>query len=373
MGGMLHPEIASLTELDRALSDGRSLRGLRLQDLDLRGREGELLAHRAIEGLVVLGGRLSPELDAHLRAQGALIFPTDPGLPVNPYRAQLYRPTELYEGLTESGYGATPDAHAYAWSQDPDRRRDAYATLITAIHDDSVLDALGEVVQGRSVVGVMGGHAEKRGTSQYAQAAHLGLRLADRGFLVATGGGPGAMEATNLGAFTTSSSDLEDALSELARAPGFADSIDRWALPALRLHERLAPDPSVPARSLGVPTWFYGHEPPNLFCRWVAKFFSNAIREDVLLARCDAGVIVLPGAAGTVQEVFQTATHLYYGKAERQPPLVLVGREHWTSTLPVWEVLRCLADGRTMEPAIHLVDSVDEALDVVGNPPEMPQ
>ncbi|TWP35536.1 LOG family protein [Leekyejoonella antrihumi] len=365
---MMHPEIATLAELDRALTDGRSLRGLRLQDLDLRGREGELLAHRKIEGLVVLGGRLSPALDAHLRAEGALIFPTDPGLPVNPYRAHLYRPTELYNGLVESGYAATPDAHAYAWSQDPDRRRDAYATLITAIHDDSILDALDELVVRRSVVGVMGGHAERRGTTQYARAAHLGLRLADRGFLVATGGGPGSMEATNLGAFTTNSADLDHALTQLARAPEFADGIDGWALPALRLHHELATDPRTSTRSLGVPTWFYGHEPPNLFGHWIAKFFSNAIREDILLARCDAGIIVLPGAAGTVQEIFQTATHLYYGRSTRQPPLVLVGHEHWTTTIPAWDVLQRLADGRAMSSAIHLVDTVDDALDVVGDP-----
>ena len=33
--------------------------------------------------------------------------------------------------------------------------------------------------------------------------------------------------------------------------------------------------------SLGVPTWFYGHEPPNLFATRIAKFFTNALREDV--------------------------------------------------------------------------------------------
>ena len=49
------------------------------------------------------------------------------------------------------------------------------------------------------------------------------------------------------------------------------------------------------ARSLGIPTWFYGHEPPNVFCDVIAKYFSNAIREEGLLARSTAGIVVLDG------------------------------------------------------------------------------
>ncbi len=363
---MEHPAIDSLADLDAALRCGRPLRGMRLQDLDLRGREGKLLKHRDIEGLVVLGGRLPPALQTHLRDNGALIFPTDPGLPVNPYRAHLYRPTDLYEGLETVGYPQTPDARAYAWSKDPDRQRDAYATLITAIHDDSILDALDQVTAGRDVVGVMGGHSVRRGSAGYEEAARLGHRLARSGLLVATGGGPGAMEAANLGAFVENADALRHALSHLDHAATFTESIDRWALPALALHRELAPDPGTEARSLGVPTWFYGHEPPNLFCRWQAKFFSNAIREDVLLGRCNAGVIVLPGAAGTVQEIFQTATRLYYaGDDGPVPPLVLVGRRHWSATIPVWDALRHLARDHPMQRAIHLVERPEEACDLI--------
>ncbi len=363
---MEHREIDSLSDLDAALRDRRTLRGLRLQDLDLRDRQDALLAHEDMEGLVVLGGRLPDQLAAHLRARGALIFPTDPGLPVNPYRAHLYRPTDLYAGLTDHGYAKTPDALAYAWSLDRDRRRDAYATLMTAIHDDSILDALDEVTDGRRTVGIMGGHAVRRGSAEYAAAARLGHHLAGEGLLVATGGGPGAMEATNLGAYVGDGAALEEALRELSRAPGFTDGIDDWALPALRLHDRLAPDARLPARSIGVPTWFYGHEPPNLFCRWLAKFFSNAIREDVLLQRCNAGVIVLPGAAGTVQEIFQTATRMYYAPDDGAvTPLVLVGRDQWSARVPVWDALRRLARGHPMEAAIHLVDRHEQALDLI--------
>ena len=66
-------------------------------------------------------------------------------------------------------------------------------------------------------------------------------------------------------------------------------------------------------RSIGIPTWFYGHEPPNVFCHGIGKYFSNALREDGLLARSTACLVVLAGSAYTVQEIFQAATPPYFG------------------------------------------------------------
>ena len=65
-------------------------------------------------------------------------------------------------------------------------------------------------------------------------------------------------------------------------------------------------------RSLSIPTWFYGHEPTNVFATDIAKYFSNALREDTLLNRCRGGVVYLPGQAGTVQEIFQAVTENFY-------------------------------------------------------------
>ena len=60
---------------------------------------------------------------------------------------------------------------------------------------------------------------------------------------------------------------------------------------------RCAPGSGRDATRWACPTWFYGHEPPNVFADHVAKYFRNAIREDVLLQVCDAGIVFLPGAA----------------------------------------------------------------------------
>lgn len=361
-GGGRRREIEDQAALVALLDSAASLAGLRFQGLDLTGHEAALLARQDVRGLVVLGGRLTPALDEHLRSHGAIIFPTDPGAPVLPYRGTLYTPEELYDGLAE-GYEHTPDARAYAWSRDATIAHDAYVSALRAIHDDAMADALVDVVAGRRVVGVMGGHAVRRGSAEFALAAELGHRLAREGVLVATGGGPGAMEAANLGAWARDGTALAEALERLAAVPHFAPRIGPWAEVALRVREQGARDGRP--RSLGIPTWHYGHEPPNVFADLVAKFFSNALREDLLLHHSGAGLVVLPGAAGTVQEVFQMATRLYYEVDGRVPPLVLVGPEHWTGQLPVWPLLQALGRGRAMAEAVHLVQTPAEAAALV--------
>lgn len=363
-GGATTPEIETPADLDAALASGRPLTGLRLQDLDLTAYEERLLTRTDVDGLVVLGGRLPAALDAHLRAHRALIFPTDPAAPVDPYRATLYTAQELYAGLDQHGYDATPDHLAYQWAQDGALHHDAFVTLLRAIHDDSISDALTEFIDGRAVVGVMGGHALGRGTQAYAAAAGLGHDLARAGLVVATGGGPGAMEAANLGALAPDRTALAHALERLPAVPSFHPSIGDWATLALSVRTELGH--SGRRSSLGIPTWFYGHEPPNVFCDGIGKYFSNAVREDGLLARSTAGLVVLEGAAGTVQEVFQAVTPLYYAKDDAPcAPLVLVGQEYWVDTVPVWAAVRALAQGRSMAGSVHLVDTVDEAADLI--------
>ena len=373
-------EIQSTVQLADWLAAGYPLEGVRLQDVDLRPVEARLLRETALRGLVVLGGDVSPALLVHLQAHGAVVFPADPGTPVDVYRARLYTGSELYAGLDQpGGYAATVDSRAYEWGRDRRLADDAYATLLKAIHDDSISDALDEWVAGRRVVGIMGGHTQPRGTGGYAVAARAGRALAEAGLLVATGGGPGAMEAANLGAVAPSDDALDEALERLRPVPTFVPDVGAWVRVAFEVvasfgapitSDSGAAVPAVPRgeqpRSLGVPTWFYGHEPPNVFAEGIAKYFSNAVREDGLLARSNAGVIVMPGAAGTVQEVFQLATRLYYAAADATPPpLVLVGADHWVETLPVWPLLRAMAQGRGMERRVHLVDEAVEAVALV--------
>ncbi|MEV0556495.1 LOG family protein [Streptomyces sp. NPDC050597] len=350
-------EIETLEEFDAVVSSRGTLAGFRVQCVDLTDRTKELLASDAT-GAVFLGCPMRENAAAKVRADGALVFPPLPGLPFDPYRGHLYRPDELFASL-DKGYEETPDALAYAWFQRTKTDGDIYASMLRSVHDDAISDALDELLRGTRVVGVMGGHALGRGTDAYDSAVRLGRALARAGFTVATGGGPGAMEAANLGAYAAPYDDtmLHEACELLAKSPSFVPSVTDWARAAFEVRTRWPKGNT----SVGIPTWFYGHEPPNAFASHIAKYFANATREDGLLARSNAGVVFLPGAAGTVQEIFDNATPNYYESRGEPTPMVLVNRAHWTERLPTWPLLQALARDRSMESRIALVDRIEEA------------
>ncbi|PKH44186.1 Predicted Rossmann fold nucleotide-binding protein [Nocardioides alpinus] len=350
-------DVTSLADLDRRLAGGATtLAGWRVVGLDLTER-GPTLLTRSLAQSLFLGCEFAEGEGDAVRRAGAVVLPDIPGVPIDPYRASLYAPRDLYD---TPRYRDSLDARAYAWSQG---RPDADDALAMDLHDHAVDVALETWLAGRSVVGVMGGHSLERGSGTYAAAARLGHGLG-RDLTVATGGGPGAMEAANLGAFLADEppTAVDDALQRLAAVPSFRPDVGAWARAAFEVIDAHGPGHD----SLGVPTWHYGHEPPNPFATTIAKYFRNATREATLLEICNAGIVFLPGAAGTVQEVFQDACENYYGDPSTIAPMVLVGRRHWTEELPVWPLLRSLAQGRAMESHVHLVESLDEAVAAVS-------
>jgi len=206
----------------------------------------------------------------------------------------------------------------------------------------------------------MGGHALRRGQPAYRAAVRLGHRLAGT-YTIATGGGPGAMEAAALGAWLRDESAIEPALEVLARVPGYRPDVGSWAEAGFAVRDQW-PDGRD---SLGIPTWHYGHEPPNVFATAIAKYFRNATREAILLSVSDAGIVFLPGVGGTVQEIFQDACENYYADESSVAPMILVGEDYWTREVPAWALLRALARGRPMERHVHLVDALQEAVELL--------
>lgn len=359
-------EIDTLEAFDAHLARGLHLDRCVVQSVDLTER-AELLKRTSVDGAIFLGCILGPGLDESLRSRGALVFPRLPELPFNPYRPRLYEAPDLFDAvITGQDYTASHDALIYAWHRAQGNQPSLGATLAMSLHDHSMSESLDDWSRTRPdamTIGIMGGHTAARGTGTFREAATLAGELTRGGRLVMTGGGPGAMEAANLGAYLAGQPEaLDDAIAVLAAAADFRSDLTAWARAMLEVRRRWEPS----GESAGIPTWFYGHEPPNGFATVIAKYFSNAIREDTLLQRCRGGIVYLQGAAGTVQEIFQAATGNYYSpEGAPTTPMVLVGKDYWTGRLPAWPLLEALGRDRAMGTRLHLVDHVAEAAGVL--------
>lgn len=154
----------------------------------------------------------------------------------------------------------------------------------------------------------------------YALAREVGARLAQAGFTVMTGGGPGIMEAANRG----------------AREAG--------------------------GRSVGCNIELAQEQKPNPYLdRWIT--FRHFYVRKLMMVKYSYAFVALPGGFGTLDEIFETATLIQTGKIE-EFPLVLMGREFWR---PLMDFFRDrLTAEETIAPAdierIMLTDSPIEAV-----------
>ncbi|MCC6620593.1 MAG: hypothetical protein IT385_05030 [Deltaproteobacteria bacterium] len=371
----MHLELDSIDAVSAHLDHGRPLSNAVIQGLDLRGLEA-LGRVASFEGAVFLGCRLDPAVQERAVATGALLFPALPSLPFEPYRARLYTVDELmagYDPAVPSSFDErSRDGLIHAWSKAHPAGASVLDALACRLHDHAIDDALQDLLGvgegARRVVAIMGGHGLGRDTAAYADVARMAAALAREGYLLTSGGGPGAMEATHLGAwFCRAPELLERALDLVATAPSYTDA--RWFETAYAARA-LAP---CGAESLAIPTWFYGHEPTNLFASHVAKYFSNSLREDGLLMIARHGVIYARGAAGTVQEIFMDACQNHYVTTGVVSPMVLFDADYWRTTLPAEPLLRALSGSRPYARAIHATSDPDDAVRfVVQHPPFTP-
>ena len=317
-------------------------------------------------------------------------------LPFQPIRDKLYSSRELMAGfLADDGQSLarTPDFQSFVYFVMNGRAAptDPYAGMMEALHDNSILRAMYARLKeiGRPTAAIMGGHREERGSATYVEVARLAKRLTEEGFVMASGGGPGCMEATHLGALLAgrTDADLDGAVTTLkqqAKLPPSYDvvgldgtineprvaQIHDWAVPAFEVLEKFEVGGGT---SLAVPTWHYGHEPISPLATDVAKYFLNSIREDVLLALATNGIIFSPGRAGTVQEVFQDAAQNYYASApEPFAPMIFWDKRFWTEDMPVGPLLKALfikfkqMSCEDYEKKVLFTSDIDEAVAFLG-------
>jgi uncharacterized protein (TIGR00730 family) len=172
-------------------------------------------------------------------------------------------------------------------------------------------------------VSIFGSARTPRDHPRYAAARALARRLGEEGYAIITGGGPGIMEAANLGA-------------REAGAPSIGLGID---LP----HEQSLND------YVDVPLKFH-------------YFFARK----VMFIRYASGFVVYPGGFGTLDELFEAAT-LRQTQKIRYFPIVLVGSGYWSGLLD-WLRDTVQVEGNVSPADVEslvLADSAEQVLECV--------
>ena len=361
-----HPyrEIESVEDLPAPDGSGRITRMV-FQNIDFNQVPQYVAAGHKFIDCCFMGCRIPKEMEPVL-GKKCIIFPAL-DLTYNSFRGSLYNRSSLYDGYTpgkEETFADCYDTRVYNdYIQNGKHCDNILQTLGRSLHDHSIENAMFDFLSRydeKQIVAVMGGHVLKRTDEQYRNVVTISKTLVEKGKLMASGGGPGAMEATHLGAWMAgrTAKEVDDALSILKAAPTFRD--EGWLRTAFEVIEKY---PQERYRSLGIPTWFYGHEPATPFATDIAKFFSNSIREDTLLAIAMGGIIFTPGSAGTLQEIFQDAAQNHYETFGYASPMVFLGKEFFTRDVPVFPLLEDLAaKGRYKNLPISLTDNPAEAV-----------
>ncbi|PVX52144.1 putative Rossmann-fold nucleotide-binding protein [Balneicella halophila] len=347
------------------------IKGLAFQAIDLRDYE-DIIFNKEFKNCVFLGCDLSTKAQNKLIQSGNMFFPKM-DLPFQVYRNKLYNHSDLYNGFSftkPESYASTNDFLIYKYYEskgkgEPENIQDS---LAQRLHDHAITDALYDYLSlwdSRRIVAIMGGHSLPRDAEDYRKIVLISKALAEKGHLMISGGGPGGMEATHLGAWMAYKDEkaVDEAIEILSKAPLYNDKL--WLSAAFEVMQAYPMQTIV--ESVGIPTWFYGHEPPTPFATHIAKYFANSVREEGLLAIAKGGVIFAPGSAGTVQEIFQEAAQNHYETFGNVSPMVFLNKKYWEEEKPVYPLVKKLADGYKYSELLGIADKPSEIVKTICN------
>ncbi len=187
-----------------------------------------------------------------------------------------------------------------------------------------------EFIYGLQALGTLGPCVTVFGSARFPEehryyklARELGRRLAEEGFTVMTGGGPGIMEAANRG----------------ARDAG--------------------------GLSIGCNIELPSEQELNPYVDRFVEFEHFFVRK-VMLVKYSQAFVVMPGGFGTLDEVFETLTLIQTNKIESFP-VIAMGGEFWgalTGFIRDTMVVEGTISASDLS-LIHLTDSVGEAMEVI--------
>jgi len=191
---------------------------------------------------------------------------------------------------------------------------------------------IGEFVEGFDAlpnvlpaVTIYGSSRADPGTWAYATAEKTARALAQKGFSIITGGGPGVMAAANKGAFEAG------------------------------------------GQSVGLNIDIPPEQVSNRYTTLSLKFHYFFVRK-VMLVKYATAFILFPGGFGTLDELFEIATLIQTEKL--QPfPVILMGRSYWTGLV---EWLRAQVVGHEfLDPSsldlFTITDDVQEVVTIIEN------
>lgn len=291
-------------------------------------------------------------------------------MPYTVFRDSLYTYQDLFDVFdpsVPSSFDSCYDTRVYHHMVNTGTQPKSFTeAMARSVHDTKISNAMNEFLAGfdpKHVVGIMGGHSSLRTDESYRSTVLIAKDLTEQGYLIISGGGPGVMEASHLGAWMAGRTvaEVDSALAIMSIAPSFRDSA--WLATAFQVHEMF---PQTQYQSLSIPTWLYGHEPPTIFATHIAKLFNNSIREDALLTQAYGGLIYMPGSAGTLQEIFQEIVQNHYLTYGYSSPMVFVGTQFWTEKVPVWPFIQTMIDqGNYRNLILSLCDTTDEITEAI--------
>jgi uncharacterized protein (TIGR00730 family) len=218
---------------------------------------------------------------------------------------------------TGSAATAPPQRADEIFLEGPRSRFDELITLFRVFFDFlrgfRVLHFVGPCVT------VFGSARITEGHPSYALARKTGAAIAQLGFTVMTGGGPGIMEAANRGA------------------------------------------KDVNGRPVGCNIELEFEQQPNAFLDRCVTLHYFFVRK-TLLVKYSYAFVVMQGGAGTLDELFEALTLIQTGKIKNFP-VVIMGIEYWRDLLKMFE--KMANEGMINRSDLDLIfatDSVEEAI-----------
>jgi uncharacterized protein (TIGR00730 family) len=183
------------------------------------------------------------------------------------------------------------------------------------------VEATERLAQIQPAVSIFGSARIAREHPYYQLTEDVSRRLSDAGFTVISGGGPGAMEAANKGAFA-------------GRSPSVGLNIQ---LP---------------------------HEQSSNQYQNVSQTFSRFFVRKVMFVKFACAYVVVPGGFGTMDELMEALTLVQTGKIRRFP-IILMQSSYWRGLID-WMRDRMISEGMISADDMNLIKLIDEPDKVVA-------